>query len=97
MVVGMSNGLFLAGCALAPDGLLVALLLFAGASFGLINSNLNAITQTLAGPQAAGRWMGALQWGLVVGSVETVVWKRKMKLSISGIARRLHEPSAHIR
>ena len=45
-------------CAFAPDGLLVALLL-AGASFGLINSNLNAITQTLAGPQAAGRSMGA--------------------------------------
>ena len=41
-------------------------------------------------------WMGALQWGLVVGPVEPVVWKRKMKPSISGIARRLQEPSAHI-
>jgi MFS transporter, ACS family, D-galactonate transporter len=137
MVVGMiCNGLFLAGCAVAPDGILVALLLLAGASFGLINSNLNAITQTLAGPQAAGRWMGvqnfvanlagavapaltgflvdrtgqfywpflitsaitwvgALQWGLVVGPVEPVVW-RKLRPSISGIARTLHEPSAHI-
>jgi MFS family permease len=137
MVVGMiCNGLFLAGCAVAPDGILVALLLLAGASFGLINSNLNAITQTLAGPQAAGRWMGvqnfvanlagavapaltgflvdrtgqfywpflitsaitwvgALQWGLVVGPVEPVAW-RKLRPSISGIARTLHEPSAHI-
>jgi len=137
MVVGMiCNGLFLAGCAVAPDGILVALLLLAGASFGLINSNLNAITQTLAGPQAAGRWMGvqnfvanlagavapaltgflvdrtgqfywpflitsaitwvgALQWGLVVGPVEPVVW-RKLRPSISGIARSLQEPSAHI-
>jgi MFS family permease len=41
MAVGMiSNGLFLAGCAVAPDGLLVALLLLAGASFGHINSHL---------------------------------------------------------
>jgi MFS transporter, ACS family, D-galactonate transporter len=138
MVVGMiCNGLFLAGCAVAPKGFLVALLLLAGASFGLINSNLNAITQTLAGPQAAGRWMGAqnfvanlagavapaltgflvdrtgqfywpflitsaitwvgaLQWGLVVGPVEPIVWKRKLKPSISEIARSLQEPSAHI-
>jgi ACS family D-galactonate transporter-like MFS transporter len=138
MVVGMmGNGLFLAGCAVAPKGFLVALLLLAGASFGLINSNLNAITQTLAGPQAAGRWMGAqnfvanlagavaptltgflvdrtgqfywpflitsaitwvgaLQWGLVVGPVEPIVWRRKLKPSTSGIAPSLQEPSAHI-
>ena len=30
-----------------------------GASVGLISSNLNAVTQTLAGPHAVGRWMGA--------------------------------------
>jgi len=60
MGVGMAcNGLFLVGCAVAPDRLLVALLLLAGGSFGLISSNLNAITQTLAGPHAVGRWMGA--------------------------------------
>ncbi|MEP6643247.1 MAG: MFS transporter [Acidobacteriaceae bacterium] len=59
MVVGMiSNGIFLAGAAAAHDGLFVVLLLLAGASFGLVTSNLNAITQTLAGPLAAGRWMG---------------------------------------
>ena len=138
MVVGMTcNGLFLAGCAIAPKGLLVALLLLAGASFGLINSNLNAITQTLAGPQGAGRWMGAqnfvanlagavapaltgflvdrtgqfywpflitatvtwvgaLQWGLVVGPVEPIAWKVKPKPAFAGIARNVHEPSARI-
>lgn len=53
------NGLFLVGCAAAPDRLLVVLLLLTGASFGLVSSNLNAITQTLAGPHAVGRWMGA--------------------------------------
>jgi len=60
MGVGMAcNGLFLVGCAAAPDKLLVVLLLLAGASFGLVSSNLNAVTQTLAGPHAVGRWMGA--------------------------------------
>ena len=59
MGVGMScNGLFLVGCAAAPDKLLVALLFLTGASFGLVSSNLNAVTQTLAGPHAVGRWMG---------------------------------------
>ena len=53
------NGLFLVGCAAASDKLLVVLLLLAGASFGLVSSNLNAVTQTLAGPHAVGRWMGA--------------------------------------
>jgi MFS transporter, ACS family, D-galactonate transporter len=60
MGVGMvCNGLFLVGCAAAPDRLLVLLLLLTGASFGLVSSNLNAVTQTLAGPHAVGRWMGA--------------------------------------
>jgi MFS transporter, ACS family, D-galactonate transporter len=60
MGVGMAcNGLFLVGCAAAPNRLLIALLFLAGATFGLVSSNLNAITQTLAGPHAVGRWMGA--------------------------------------
>jgi MFS transporter, ACS family, D-galactonate transporter len=60
MGVGMlCNGLFLVGCAAAPDKLLAVLLLLTGASFGLVSSNLNAVTQTLAGPHAVGRWMGA--------------------------------------
>jgi len=60
MGAGMTcNGLFLVGCAAAPDRLLIVLLLLTGASFGLVSSNLNAVTQTLAGPHAVGRWMGA--------------------------------------
>ena len=71
MGVGMAcNGLFLVGCAAAPDKLLVVLLLLAGASFGLVSSNLNAVTQTLAGPHAVGRWMGAQNFvGNLAGAV----------------------------
>ncbi len=117
MVAGeICTGLFMAGAVLAGPVLGVALLLLAGASFGLLNSNLNAITQTLAGKHAAGRWMGiqnfvgnlagwvapaltgflvqrtghfywpffittavawigALDWVLVVGRVEPVIWR----------------------
>jgi ACS family D-galactonate transporter-like MFS transporter len=50
-------GFCMAGVALVPD-LSSWLLILAGAAFGLVNSNQNAITQTLAGPVAAGRWMG---------------------------------------
>ncbi|MCU1300018.1 MAG: major facilitator superfamily 1 [Candidatus Sulfotelmatobacter sp.] len=59
MGVGLTcNGLFLIGCTAAPDRFLVVLLLLTGASLGLPCSNLNAVTQTLAGPHAVGRWMG---------------------------------------
>jgi MFS family permease len=88
MGVGMiCNGAFLVGCAGAPDKLLVALLLLSGASFGLVSSNLNAITQTLAGPHAVGRWMGAQNFvanlagavapaltGFLVGPTEQFYW-----------------------
>jgi ACS family D-galactonate transporter-like MFS transporter len=75
MGVGMvCNGLFLVGCAAAPDGLLVVLLLLAGASFGLVSSNLNAVTQTLAGPHAVGRWMGAQNFvGNLAGAVAPAI------------------------
>ncbi|HYM11311.1 MAG TPA: MFS transporter [Bryobacterales bacterium] len=45
--------------AMVPDmQLSMALLIVACLSFGLFTSNLWAITQTLAGPQAAGKWTG---------------------------------------
>ena len=50
-------GLFMAGVVLVPR-FSVWLLILAGTAFGSVNSNQNAITQTLAGPHAAGRWMG---------------------------------------
>ena len=59
MGVGMAcNGIFLVGCPAASDVVLILLMLLTGASFGLVSSNLNAVTQTLAGPHAVGRWMG---------------------------------------
>ena len=88
MGLGMAfNGLFLVGCPAAPDKILVALLLLTGTSFGLVSSNLNAITQTLAGPYAVGRWMGAQNFvanlagavapaltGFLVGSTGKFYW-----------------------
>ncbi len=60
MVTGsLLTGAFLMAAVVAPRDVSVVLLMLAGASFGLINSNTWAISQTLAGPQAAGRWVGA--------------------------------------
>jgi MFS family permease len=59
VVLGLTcTGLFLSGCGVAPPRLLIVLLLLAGASMGMTSSNLFAVSQTLAGPHAAGRWMG---------------------------------------
>jgi ACS family D-galactonate transporter-like MFS transporter len=59
MVAGaVGSGIFLLGGVVAPRGLSPLLLLLAGLSFGLGSSNLWAITQRLAGPQAVGRWCG---------------------------------------
>jgi MFS transporter, ACS family, D-galactonate transporter len=57
-------------CLVHDDGLSVALLMLACLSFGLYTSNVFAITQTLAGPRAAGKWTG-LQNG--VGNLAGVV------------------------
>jgi MFS family permease len=42
----------------AGAALLIGLLMIAGVCFGLQSPSLGAITQTLAGPRAAGQWMG---------------------------------------
>jgi MFS family permease len=67
---GVSAGVFLLACVLAPLGWSIAFLMLTGASFGLTSSNMWAITQTLAGSQAVGRWCG-LQ--LFVGNSSGVV------------------------
>src|SRR5271165_3580137 len=56
---GLLTGTFLMAAVLAPRNVSLALLVLAGAGFGFGSSNVWAITQTLAGPQAAGRWAGA--------------------------------------
>jgi MFS transporter, ACS family, D-galactonate transporter len=59
MVAGAGgSGLLLGACVIAGPAMAVVLLLLAGAAFGLATSNLWAITQTMAGSQAAGRWTG---------------------------------------
>jgi MFS family permease len=45
-------------CVVQDERLAVALLMGACLSFGLFSSNVFAITQTLAGPRAAGKWTG---------------------------------------
>ncbi len=52
------GGIFLVACAMAGPELAVTFLLAASAAFGMNASNIWAITQTLAGPRAAGRWTG---------------------------------------
>ena len=47
----------LAGCALAQGDMLVVALLFATVGLGLSTAALFPITQTISGPQAAGRWI----------------------------------------
>ena len=59
MVAGAgASGVLLGACVIASSAVAIVLLLLAGAAFGLATSNLWAITQTLAGSQAAGRWTG---------------------------------------
>ena len=50
--------LVMALCAFAHGTQVIALLLIAGIFFGVQSAPLGAITQMLAGPRAAGRWMG---------------------------------------
>jgi ACS family D-galactonate transporter-like MFS transporter len=45
-------------CLVQDERVAIALLMLACTSFGLYSSNVFAITQTLAGPRAAGKWTG---------------------------------------
>jgi len=57
--VGMTCvAVFLACCVASKSTLSEVMLVMAMASFGMCSSNMWGITQTLAGPQAAGRWTG---------------------------------------
>ncbi|HEX4489508.1 MAG TPA: MFS transporter [Terriglobales bacterium] len=48
----------LLGCVSAVPGIVIAMVILATIGYGICSSNLWAITQTLAGPHAAGRWTG---------------------------------------
>ncbi len=56
---GLATGAFLAAAVVAPRYVSVGLLMLAGIGFGMCSANVWAITQTLAGPRAAGRWAGS--------------------------------------
>jgi cyanate permease len=45
-------------CIVRDERVAITLLILACVSFGLYTANLFAITQTLAGPRAAGKWTG---------------------------------------
>jgi MFS family permease len=71
----VAGGLALAGtslafCAFSGPNLCVVLLTLGVMSFGICSSNIWAISQTLAGPQAAGRWVGFQNF---VGNLSGVV------------------------
>jgi MFS family permease len=51
-------GFFLFLCVVSNTRISVMMLLLATFSFGICSANIWAVTQTLAGPQAAGRWTG---------------------------------------
>jgi len=71
----MLCGLSLAACVIAGPDLTFVLLLSAGVGFGLSNSQTWAITQTLAGPDASGKWTGVQNffgnWAGILGPVIT--------------------------
>ncbi len=54
----LGMGIFLVAAVVVSRPVSVAMLMLAGIFFGICASNLWAITQTLAGPHAAGRWSG---------------------------------------
>jgi MFS family permease len=61
---------FLVACVVAGPKLSILMLIMAAIGFGICCSNLWAITQTLAGPQAAGRWTGVQNF---VGNLAGIV------------------------
>jgi MFS transporter, ACS family, D-galactonate transporter len=63
-------GVFLAATAVAPNSVFVWMLAFTALFLGVGISNVWAITQTLAGPLAAGRWVGVQNFlGNLAGAV----------------------------
>ena len=75
MVVGqVGAGISLAACVVSGPVLSVVCLLLAAAFWGISASNAWAITQTLAGPRAAGKWTGLQNFlGNLAGWIAPVV------------------------
>ena len=75
MVVGqVGAGISLAACVVSGPVVSVVCLVLAAAFWGISASNTWAITQTLAGPQAAGKWTGLQNFlGNLAGWIAPVV------------------------
>jgi ACS family D-galactonate transporter-like MFS transporter len=75
MVVGqMGAGILLAACVVSGPVTSVVCLVLAAAFWGISASNTWAITQTLAGPRAAGKWTGLQNFlGNLAGWIAPVV------------------------
>jgi ACS family D-galactonate transporter-like MFS transporter len=75
MVVGqVGAGLLLVACVVSGPVVSLVCLLLAAAFWGISASNTWAITQTLAGPQAAGKWTGLQNFlGNLAGWIAPVV------------------------
>jgi len=57
--VGLSSASILVGVVLAPsDWVAMPILMLSCLSLGAFSANIFAITQTMAGPRAAGKWTG---------------------------------------
>ena len=57
--IGMAGAaIFVVPCVLASPAVATVMVILIAASLGISSSNVWAITQTLAGPRAAGRWTG---------------------------------------
>jgi MFS family permease len=72
---------FLIACVVGGRDLSTAMIICVTASFGAASSNIWAVTQTLAGPQAAGRWTGMQNFlgnlsGIVAPSLTGLVLDR---------------------
>jgi ACS family D-galactonate transporter-like MFS transporter len=71
LVIGqLWTGVFLMSAVVAPREVSVGLLMLVGVGFGMTSANIWAVTQILAGPQAAGRWAGSQNF---IGNLSGVV------------------------
>ena len=91
-------GVFLLACVASGSRLSILMVIMATVSYGICSSNVWAITQTLAGPQAAGRWTGVQNFmgnlagmvapaltGFVVDRTGEFFWSFVIAAAVSGL------------
>ena len=74
VIGGLWTGALLMAAVVTPRDVSIGLLMLAGIGFGMSSANVWAITQTLAGPRAAGRWAGSQNFiGNLSGAVAPAI------------------------